>query len=196
MHPLWEFIHSRFARLAPRPAAAAPKPAAPAPQPAVESRSGEERKSLRPVVLGVCFVWGLLCGFMFHIYRIPAKTQEPPPPPQPKAEIPLPAGPNLPTLKPIAAPLDPTVQVDEGIKKTTAPVDGRKPRRFLQTIPVPPLPSLNPHWGLTGATATPPAAPPPDDGAPAIPALRSGDVDDLLEPPELNEAAGPELDNP
>ncbi len=129
-----------------------------------------EKRSLRPYILGICFVWGLFLGFIFYLNsesfaqvqkeqlkkeeedrRIAEEEQRKKAKPVTKA----------PELKKIEAETAPTVAIDE----ITKPIDQSrflpegKTGQSLRPIPEPVELAMNPKWGLTGMTTYRPIKP-------------------------------------
>ncbi len=150
----------------------------------------EERLNLRPVVLGICFFWGLVCGFLVNALRDPAVLQD------------KPATDKSPTNE---APTD-TELSDRAreqreklgaAEKQEAPDEsgpaGDEPRPAMKDKPesltathpsLPPL-ALKTGWGLSGQTAEHPSVPLRVRRGPAAPVPSRDRRVESLEPPEL-----------
>lgn len=130
-----------------------------------ESSAHDERISLRPMILGVCFFWGILCGFLFYTLKPPAaRPVEPDPAPreataptqtpavQDGSIPPVPKEDDLPPTTTIAEHVD---SMDGSLNQIPeAPSFG--PSEIAAGPPEPPLVAINPRWGLTGQNAPPP----------------------------------------
>lgn len=122
------------------------------------STNPEDRLDLRPIILIVCFVWGLVCGFLFYFLR--DEKIEPPIQNKPSETVAKPVpieAPNL-SLKPTAAakppaPPPPPKTPTLGDTPESTAADLKKP------FPPPPPLTLTAQWGLTGQTAKQPHVP-------------------------------------
>lgn len=125
----------------------------------------------RPLILGMCFFWGIVMGFCLFYFSPPQQLMPPPPPP-----------PETPTETQTMSPEErrkqglPTVQP---VDVETAP---QKPGFETMDFPLPQM-TLTTEGGLTGKTALPltPAA-----ARPAVPTPEAMQANPLSPPiPEL-----------
>lgn len=166
----------------------------------------DERKNVRPYVLGACFVWGLVCGFFFYVLRdapspVPDKPQtKVEPAKQPDGSD---APPNGGQAKKDPEPVEDTTPIldvprenyrDVNTPNPTKPEravadpePAKKTVRLTAEAPKPAPIVLNPAWGLTGLTTRPPQKPvvTPDKKGPSS-AISGGGVPQPLpvQPPK------------
>lgn len=157
----------------------------------------DEQRSVRPYLLGVCFLWGLLAGFVFYLWS-PSSNVVEDPENQQAGDV-TKTAPVATTEAPLSPPVAPKqpgpfdgVEIEEGRVPVVAAGPIRGPDRL--SIPETPPPTtrmfLNPRWGLTAQTAPLPPKPvkPKEQEEPSRPLERA--------PLQLNpeELEGPELD--
>ena len=101
----------------------------------------------RPLILGICFFWGIAMGFCLFYFAPPKQMGGPESGPKPEDIL-------------TPAPASPGVRRNEGIPDiatvTPAPETVQEKRPSLETMELePPTPILSTEGGLTGRTAHP-----------------------------------------
>lgn len=122
----------------------------------------------RPLILGICFFWGIVMGFGLYFFRAPEQIA------QPAVQSPPPA---------TEIPAAPGTGRNEGVPTITSvePMTGAPARPNLMTMELdPPLAVMTTEGGLTGRNATPPTRASAGAGAAAI-----GRRPTLTSPPPL-----------
>lgn len=100
----------------------------------------------RPLLLGICFFWGIAVGFSLFYFAPPSKINSPPPPPPPPPPVEASTLPGERRWENVPEILNVTPDTD-------APVS-QQPR--METLVIePPVLALNTEGGLTGRTAQP-----------------------------------------
>ena len=152
--------------------------------------SHEERLNLRPVVLGVCFFWGLVCGFLVNALREPAVLQDKP---QTNKSLKDEAPSNTELSKHMREQREKlsAAEKQEAPDGTGTAGDDRRPvvkdepeSLAATRPPLPPL-ALQTGWGLSGHTAEHPSVPLRVRRGPAAPIPNRDRRQESLEPPEL-----------
>ncbi len=156
----------------------------------------DERINLRPVVLGVCFFWGITCGFLANVLREtpPAVEQNASANGRDKSNKKNSAlTPQMQNIKqeqarqsviPEAKPPEPAV-VPEIVNPPNTHAEAATKGISAEYPPIPRL-QLDPAYGLTGKTVRMPKLPlkVKEGPAPPTPATRNNYED--IEPPELD----------
>jgi hypothetical protein len=155
------------------------------------ARAHDERRNLRPVVLSLCFAWGIACGFLIHALRAPPSVV-PEKRTHPEVTVDQAGGTPGVTAGTAAVAEEPEIPrkrdnprpEDSNLKGTTATDTKRpEPKSLTEGTPEPQPLALDRRCGLTGITARPPA-PPTDLRRPSPPAPVKKDPA-FLPPPEL-----------
>lgn len=132
------------------------------------STSAKDPLNLRPVILGLCFLWGVGAGFLFHALRDDTPVEITPPPgsqssndtgvTDPTSEL-FTNNDNGQTTEadqpertwaaPPVLPEDDEALLADNMELPTGPA-------LTDEEPAPPSLALSPSWGLTGLTSAPP----------------------------------------
>lgn len=110
-----------------------------------------EVRNPRPLILAICFIWGIAMGFSINFFRTPETPfASPPAQPTPETEA----------LRPPVSELERRHQDTPNIAQVEpAPQIGKQLRPTLEDIDVPaPALQLTTEGGLTGKTASYPGA--------------------------------------
>jgi len=155
----------------------------------------DERISLRPVVLGVCFFWGVTCGFLTNGLREPPAVVDQKPATNnngadPKNTGLTPQGKKVKQVQESQGKFSVVKPPDPGdTPKIISPPsqDPQAPAKGLSTV-YPPMPRLrlDPAYGLTGKSVRLPKMPLKVKEGPAPPKAASKNTYDDLGPPELD----------
>lgn len=115
----------------------------------------------RPLLLGICFVWGIVVGFSLFYFAPPKQMGGPTPTPPPDEPAVVAVSPSDRRQENVPEILDVTPVTDVAVSQ--------QPRMETLTIE-PPVPALSTEGGLTGRTAQPLTSPSlrPSASSPAV----------------------------